>query len=1028
MNSSKDICARLIRNGVYFWDFDESTRFLEISESLVNLLGVENTVVPVSAIHDLIPQSYSEMLSREYYEREDKWYLPLTTRCGMQWFCVKKLKSYLDDRNVRHGAGVTNIVTPDEMETIVRDSGLNADAVTALVEAIPMLSDNETFKDGIHRLLANIYAHVKGSYIGVLQRTGINTFKRIDYIGRSPSLEDFDISKEDGSLISNFMRQLCEGRKVAVFDDTTEFDSEQWPQVSAFFHRNGINSGLVAPVVRNNGVVWGLVAVFSPDKMRWRDFDSQWISILTRLIDICLAQSQRNDNLREQITLNDIACQSSSIETWSWLCQEDILTRKNRTSQIVASKYFRRTMHQSDYNKFWKTVKELMAGSNESIDTFVRLRDPSSKAYRWHRIIGRVVQYDTQKRPQLVSGVLRDVDEEMRRHLVQKRADELQQSIYDKLPVGIEVFDAEGNVTYANNKMLDIYGMKRAKFFKLNLFDRPTIDESQKNIIKNLDLEEYTFSCDMTSLEGFTFSNGKTAIDMVIRISKLYERNRHRGYVATLVDNSLITTQSKKLSIFNNYWLEVGKFAGLGIFWKGAHDNNFASTQWKENLNTYDDWRAYSCSFYTNIFSEDLVVFRQKFQSLTSREINMLQLDVRVKHKDKTIHWVRVNFVRNDAIEGVTGLSLDITAQKNNEALLIQARDRAEKADLLKSQFIANISHEIRTPLNAIVGFSNLITQDDEEENKQQYAEIIRTNTDLLLKLISDILDLSKIESGTLELSYSMNNINKICSDIYNSLLIKAPKNIDFVFHQNIREVDTMAFCDSIRISQVLINFITNAFKFTHQGYVMFWFEISNNKIIFHVSDTGIGIKDEDIEHIFDSFVKLDAFAIGTGLGLPISKNLAVQMGGSIEVDSVYGKGSHFRLILPYLKDDTLPWKDALVQQKSIVVYSHDQDTLAFLSYSLESYKVVRAEIVDFFRVWLENKPTVTILDLRACEPTALNIIAGIQSYGNQYKIIILHSADSKIKERHIRDAEVDEIINMPVSHEIFMRILKKHL
>ena len=243
--------------------------------------------------------------------------------------------------------------------------------------------------------------------------------------------------------------------------------------------------------------------------------------------------------------------------------------------------------------------------------------------------------------------------------------------------------------------------------------------------------------------------------------------------------------------------------------------------------------------------------------------------------------------------------SVDIDHQKKIEEELRVAKDKAEHLDRLKSAFLANMSHEIRTPLNSIVGFSSLLAETDDREERQEYIKIVETNNELLLQLVSDILDLSKIESGTFDFVRSDLDVNESCMKIIKSMEMKVPETVDLVFEKYMP--DCHIYTDKNRFMQVITNFINNALKFTKQGTIALGYEqTAPHEIKFYVRDTGFGIPKEKIDSIFERFVKLNTFVQGTGLGLSICKSLVSQMGGKIGVESTEGEGSCFWFTHPY--------------------------------------------------------------------------------------------------------------------------------
>lgn len=234
----------------------------------------------------------------------------------------------------------------------------------------------------------------------------------------------------------------------------------------------------------------------------------------------------------------------------------------------------------------------------------------------------------------------------------------------------------------------------------------------------------------------------------------------------------------------------------------------------------------------------------------------------------------------------------DISAQKRTQRELEKARVRAEESDRMKSRFLANMSHELRTPLNAIIGFSELLMDDPAPTEKQEYMRIIRSNGEVLMQQLSDILDLSKIEAGTLGYEYTDVELNAVMEELEGGFRMRQPKNspVRITFHRKypVRYIRT----DRKRLIQVIANFLSNAVKFTSEGSVDFGFEIRGGELYVYVADTGAGIPEEHREQLFQRFVKAGSFRQGIGIGLAISKSIVETMGGRIGVESQPGKGS----------------------------------------------------------------------------------------------------------------------------------------
>ena len=307
---------------------------------------------------------------------------------------------------------------------------------------------------------------------------------------------------------------------------------------------------------------------------------------------------------------------------------------------------------------------------------------------------------------------------------------------------------------------------------------------------------------------------------------------------------------------------------------------------------------------------DDFEIMPEVAEQIREEDIELVQTGIQqvgtrhffTKNGEEKFTYQNNNYVTlSDGRKWIIFTAWDITSMKVMERELRQAKEQAEESNRLKSAFLANMSHEIRTPLNAIVGFSSILSQEANEEEKEEYLSIIEHNNNLLLQLIGDILDLAKIEAGTLEYVYSMVDINKTLNEIEQTsrLKLKSGSEVNIIAEPGLPELTL--YTDPIRFTQVITNFINNAIKFTDYGSIRFGYNTpENGSIYFYVTDTGTGIPAGKQKQIFNRFIKLDTFEQGTGLGLSISKSIVETLGGKIGVESEEGKGSTFWFTLPY--------------------------------------------------------------------------------------------------------------------------------
>ena len=475
-------------------------------------------------------------------------------------------------------------------------------------------------------------------------------------------------------------------------------------------------------------------------------------------------------------------------------------------------------------------------------------------------------------------------------------------NIYKNLPVGIELYNKDGYLLDLNKKELEMFHIThKEKVIGINIFENPALPEEIKLKIRDNEEVEFTFQYDFSKIKGY-YESEKTSgfINLTTRITTLYDHDRQPiNYLLINVDKTENTIAYNKIQEFKNFFELVGDYAKVGYaHFDALSRNGFALSSWYKNVGEEEGTPLPEIiGIHSHFHPEDRAVMLDFLAKVVKGESTKLCRDVRIRRADGSYTWTRVNvLVRNyrpqDNVIEMLCINFDITQLKETEQMLIKAKEKAEEADRLKSAFLANMSHEIRTPLNAIVGFSSMLEEAEDQEEKHQYITIIEDNNKLLLQLISDILDLSKIEAGTFDIIPERVNAKQLCNDLFQAMQMKTSPQVELRLKDNLPELTFTS--DKNRLYQVLLNFVTNALKFTSEGNITIDYQIDGNEVKFSVQDTGMGIEPEKQEAIFTRFVKLNSFIPGTGLGLPICQSIVTQLGGKIGVESEPGRGACF--------------------------------------------------------------------------------------------------------------------------------------
>lgn len=504
-----------------------------------------------------------------------------------------------------------------------------------------------------------------------------------------------------------------------------------------------------------------------------------------------------------------------------------------------------------------------------------------------------------------------DISEERALESSLKHSNEKFLCFFDNVTVGCAICDKEGILIEVNDAYVDYMGLesKGDAVNQLNIYTNPCINPEFKEMMKS----------------GIPVS-GEVKYDYEL-INQVYVKSRHKdvhyfrfivnylrdaaGNVENIliiwVENTLIHKTLRQNKSFREMISAASSASNIGFSSINLLKNEqLVTPEYLKNLGVSSEIDL------NTIFSHMKYV-----DTDTSRQQEFTEYVEKARHEkvkplERNIHlivngeprWIKQFLIQQtfDPDNGnivLLGVNVDINEQKKTEEALREAKEKAESSDKLKSAFVANMSHEIRTPLNAIVGFANLLVTSEDREDFDSFKQIIEQNSNQLLQLIGDILDLSKIESDTLDFVWSNVNVNAMMYELEKIFQMRNAANPDVVIKCVASVGDCMIRTDRQRLIQVVSNLMTNAIKFTTQGSIIMGYEKRKEEIYFYVTDTGCGIPEENQSQVFERFVQLDSFKQGTGLGLPICSSIIRAMGGKIGVKSKLGEGSTFWFILP---------------------------------------------------------------------------------------------------------------------------------
>ena len=906
-----------------WWEVDLTAGYYLCSDYLSDLLGLDGDTISTSDFLNLIREDYRKQIAQEFranssihkdfYEQT----FPIHSKYGEVWLhtrlAFREKGTGVDGGDKSFGI-IQRVEAPkeeDQRDALRRVNDLLCRQNFVSQSLLRFLRDEavESCIADILRDILNLYNGKGRVYIFEYDEIYAHHSCIYEVVSEGVSAEIDNLQDMPASESKWWSEQILSGKPIIL--NALEQLLEEAPDEYQILVVQGIKSLMVTPLMTGDRV-WGYMGIDLVETYHdWSNEDFQWFSSLGNIINICIELRKTKDKvIREQTFLNNLF----HFMPMGYIRMSIIRDENNKPCDYrvtdaneVSSTFFGLPLESyigslasekhPDYLQKLNFLEEILdSNSYREKDEYF----PRTERYT-HWVI-----YSPGKDE--IVGLFLDSTGSVQANRALDRSEKLFQNIFANIPAGVEIYDKDGYLIDLNNKDLEIFGVvNKSDVIGVNFFDNPNVPQNIRDRVRNEDLVDFRLNYSFEQAEGYYETNRSNAIELYSKVSKLYDNEGNfSGYILISIDNTERIDAMNRIRDFENFFLMISDYAKVGYAKLNLlNRKGYAIKQWYKNLGEEEDALLDEVvGVYTHMHPEDRKRFLDFYDEVRDGKRRHFQGEMRIRRPGTKNEWNWVNsnvMVTNyrpeeNEIE-IIGINYDITELKETEAELIQARDKAEMMDRLKSAFLANMSHEIRTPLNAIVGFSDLLVETEELEERQEYIKIVRENNELLLQLISDILDLSKIEAGTFEFTNGDVDVYLLCEDIVRSMRMKAKGEVELVLDNHLPVCHVIS--DRNRIHQVISNFVNNAMKFTSEGSIHVGYKLKDGELEFYVEDTGIGIEKEQLPHIFERFVKLNSFVHGTGLGLSICQSIVEQLGGRIGVDSEKGKGSRFWFTIP---------------------------------------------------------------------------------------------------------------------------------
>ncbi|MCP9610945.1 hybrid sensor histidine kinase/response regulator [Coprobacter tertius] len=1046
-----------------WWETDFVGKYFLCSDFLCDLLDLEGNTISFGDFYKMVHEDYRDQIMNEFasyahkdfYERT----FPIYAKNGVAWVRTR-LGDRTDDpvtgERIRSFGTIQLVESPGQRhkETDSNNNDLLYRQESISQTLLRFLHD-ENIENCVESILNDILKHYKAerAYIFEYDKDHRHHYCKYEVVSSKEVTAEKDrLVFTSASDTPWWSSQILSGQPI-ILDNLTQLPEEAIFERKELGRQN-INSLMAVPLSTGD-YIWGYMGIDIVNGFRsWNNIDYQWLLSLANIVSICLElRKTKDDIIRDQEFLyNLFSHMPMGYIHLSVLYNEDGLPNDYKitdANQLCADWFglpcesfigkYASEIYSDPGDKIQFLSDILVNGGYRELDEYFKRTD-----MYFHWIIYSPSENE-------IVGLFINSTETMKAHKALDRSEKLFKNVFANIPVGVEIYNKDGNLTDLNNKDMDIFGIeKKSDVIGVNIFSNPNIPLEIQDRIKMDDMVDFNMTYMFPNVNGHYYPTCKQGgINLYTKVCKWYDMNDNfNGYVFINIDDTERINSSNRIRDFENLFSFISDYAKVGYCKLNlVNKEGYAIKQWYRNIGE-DENKPLSeiVGIYDKVHPED----RERLIEYLNKALNGISSsfrdEIRVSRNDNSDewNWLSMNVVITEyepekGLVELIGISYDITELKETEAKLVAARDKAEAMDRLKSAFLANMSHEIRTPLNAIVGFSNLLVDTEDIDERLKYIHIVQENNDLLLQLISDILDLSKIEAGTVEFVRENVDVNLLCEELVYSLQIKKPEGVELIFDPHLFHCHLTS--DRNRLIQILTNFINNAFKFTLRGSICVGYEDHGEYVEFYVEDTGIGISKEEQSHIFDRFVKLNSFVNGTGLGLSICKTIVEQLGGTIGVDSEIGKGSRFWFTHPrkqiiekevysgshnFQKD--IP---AAEKGKPLVLIAEDtQSNFMLMSAILrKDYKIEWAhDGLEVVKMCRDLSPDLILMDIRMPHMNGLEATRKIREFDLSVPILAVTAFAFENDKKNALQAGCNGFIAKPIIVQTFKEQVKNAL